>query len=559
MQRTWVLAPVAVVTVLAAQLGPPVPGPTRVAAPRSAAMEATVEAALAAANEAAGWQCALPHRPSAQRTLRSDRAALVFTEPSEPTDPGAASTDTSAKPIAGFGTGPGQNPRVRVTGTLARADSADTFAVPLRAGEVFSATVRGAGGTLEVRDPEGTLVEGSGIDRSGSYPSSSPLLGGGNATVDHVAAVTGTHTITIRPAKSGSSGASGSAGSAGDAVAPAPSAAAPGPAAAPAPDAPEAAAAPAPDAPETAATAPSSPNPPAEGTTGTAGTTGAAGVTGTTGGPSTSSTAKPAPAGRSYQVDLGIFRPTAATQQKIVLEFTGATIDTRRFGLETANNQAKLSPLSAFLTGFGLTAADQPALIARITDTVRENVSEALGGGTVDVTSADQPGSSSFGKPGVSRVVIGGSAKEAGIATVGLAESVDPGNFAKEETALVLLDRLSGAVANPAALSHYLPANVDKKTRVEFVGRAVGNIASHETGHLLGSWHTDAASGKHDLMAPGDVVGAFGFGADKIGGTSDDVRSRFAQDTFAPQEGFTGTEDTHNRTVVGLRGSPNPD
>ena len=42
-------------------------------------------------------------------------------------------------------------------------------------------------------------------------------------------------------------------------------------------------------------------------------------------------------------------------------------------------------------------------------------------------------------------------------------------------------------------------------------------------------------------MAPGDVVGAFGFGADKLGGTPDDQRARFGQDRYAPDEGFTGT------------------
>jgi hypothetical protein len=607
MQRTWVVVPVAAVTVLAVQFAAPVPA-TRPAAPPPEVQAASFEAALAEASDAVHWECALPHRATTQRALRSESSSLAFVEPA---GPNAAASDLAAKPITGFGTGPGQNPQVKVDGTLAGADSVDTYAVPLHAGEVFSATVRGAGGTLQVRDPKGQLVEGSSIDRSGIYPTASPLLGGGNATVDHVAAVTGTHTLTIRPSKPDATpegtDAKPDAGGAKpepdakpdvkpdatpEAGGATPEAAGAKPDASPdakpdvepdvkpdvKPDAnPDAKPDADPDAkPEATADANSDPKPNAA--------AGAAGVpvgtpaptseeatgtqppngTATQAAPNESATqpapaaAAPAPHDRSYQAELGIFRPTAALPQKIVLEFAGATIDTRKFGLETANNQVKLSGLTTFLPRFGLTAADRPELVKRITDTVRENLVAASGGGPVDVTSADNAGASGFGTPGVSRVLIGGSSQEAGISTVGISESVDPGNFAREETALVLLDRLSGPVTEAVSLSHYLPTTANHERRVEFVGRALGNIASHEAGHFLGSWHTDTATPKHDLMAPGDVVGAFGFGADKLGGTPDDVRSQFGQDTFAPQEGFTGTEDTRNRTLVGLRGVPSP-
>ena len=48
-----------------------------------------------------------------------------------------------------------------------------------------------------------------------------------------------------------------------------------------------------------------------------------------------------------------------------------------------------------------------------------------------------------FGKPNVSRLIVGGTIAESGIATIGIAQSIDPGNFATEETAVVLLDVLS--------------------------------------------------------------------------------------------------------------------
>ena len=38
---------------------------------------------------------------------------------------------------------------------------------------------------------------------------------------------------------------------------------------------------------------------------------------------------------------------------------------------------------------------------------------------------------------------MGGTIAESGISTIGIAESIDPGNFETDETALVLLDSLS--------------------------------------------------------------------------------------------------------------------
>ena len=50
-----------------------------------------------------------------------------------------------------------------------------------------------------------------------------------------------------------------------------------------------------------------------------------------------------------------------------------------------------------------------------------------------------------WGKPNVSRIVVGGTIAESGVDTIGIAQSIDPGNFETEETALVLLDVLSAA------------------------------------------------------------------------------------------------------------------
>jgi hypothetical protein len=86
----------------------------------------------------------------------------------------------------------------------------------------------------------------------------------------------------------------------------------------------------------------------------------------------------------------------------------------------------------------------------------------------------------------VTRVVVGGSIAEAVflVPTIGVAESIDPGNFALEESALVLLDLLSGPPEDPTAplggqlsLNHYLTPASD---RIGFIGRVLGETAAHE-------------------------------------------------------------------------------
>ena len=47
------------------------------------------------------------------------------------------------------------------------------------------------------------------------------------------------------------------------------------------------------------------------------------------------------------------------------------------------------------------------------------------------------------GSPNVSRLIVGGTISQSGIPTIGIAQSIDPGNFETEETALVLFDVVS--------------------------------------------------------------------------------------------------------------------
>ncbi|MER5261748.1 hypothetical protein ABTZ99_06650 [Actinosynnema sp. NPDC002837] len=256
-----------------------------------------------------------------------------------------------------------------------------------------------------------------------------------------------------------------------------------------------------------------------------------------------------------YDIKLEAFRPGTETAPRgsvhtIFLDFDGARVNTAIYG--GGGGLRDLSPLADFLPRWGLDAADERALIAAITATVRENLERDLIAKGLNprfavriLTSRDHV--DPWGQPNVSRVVVGGTIAETGISTVGIAQSIDAGNFGREETALVLLDEISAPAGPVWSLNTYVGPASDE---IAFIGRAVGNITSHEVGHMSGSWHTDRLNDAHGIMDPGgDPAVMFAVGPDGVGGTADDPDLDFTEDELSPAEGFTGTEDTVTRTA----------
>ena len=259
----------------------------------------------------------------------------------------------------------------------------------------------------------------------------------------------------------------------------------------------------------------------------------------------------------AYDITVEAYRPPlegSTPTQTLYLDFDGARVNTAVFG---GPGNRDLSPFAAFLADWGLTRADEDRVIDAVVAGVTENIKKDMVASGLNsrfklkvLNSKDNP--DPWGKPNVSRIVVGGTVAESGVDTIGISQSIDPGNFETEETALVLLDYLAAPAGDSeAALNSYLTPASDK---VAFLGHALGNVIAHEGGHFFGDYHTDNADDLPNVMdAGGAGFGTlFGVGPDGIGGTADDVDVDFGDSPFTPDEGFVGTEDTLGRIAFGV-------
>ncbi|MEE6258500.1 PPC domain-containing protein [Plantactinospora sonchi] len=255
----------------------------------------------------------------------------------------------------------------------------------------------------------------------------------------------------------------------------------------------------------------------------------------------------------TYDITVEAYRPGLEGQrprQTLFLDFDGQRLNTAIFG---GAGVRTLSPLRAFLGRWGLTNADENALIDSIIETVRENLHHDMVASGLNpkfdlriLNSRDH--ADPFGEPNVSRIIVGGTIEESGIPTIGIAQYIDPGNFGTEDSALVLLDVLSDPAGEETSLNTYVTEASD---RVGFIGQAVGNVTAHEAGHFLGDWHVDQFNDQPNVMDQGgNFPVMFGVGPDGVGGTADDIDVDFGEDVFNPGEGFTGIEDTLSRIAL---------
>ena len=263
-----------------------------------------------------------------------------------------------------------------------------------------------------------------------------------------------------------------------------------------------------------------------------------------------------------FEIDLRAFTsPLKEAEgnavQTVFLDFDGQVIDTGAifFGFPPGFILSDLSPLVDFLPGWGLTAADEDAVIDAIVASVEESlVTDIRRRGREPTQEIVLLNSRDHADPGddpnVSRIVVGGTIPELFIGTIGIAQSIDVGNFETSETAVVLLDLLSAPATNPNSLNQF--AIGPQATIIDLIGVGVGNITAHEAGHFLGNWHTDQFNDLPSIQDQGGNLANFiGLGPDGIFGTADDFDVDFGRDEFVPNEGFTGIEDTLNTIAIG--------
>jgi hypothetical protein len=260
----------------------------------------------------------------------------------------------------------------------------------------------------------------------------------------------------------------------------------------------------------------------------------------------------------AYDITVEGYRPPlqgARPVQTLFLDFDGARVNTA-IGGWGGPGVVTLSPFSAFLAKWGIPSTQEDDLIDAVVASVTESLKQDLIDSGLNTRFRLQIRNSKdhadpWGQTNVSRIVIGGTIAESGVNTIGIAQSIDPGNFDTEETALVLLDVLSNPAGPASSLNTYLTPASD---RIAFVSQAVGNVTAHEAGHFFGNWHTDNRSEQINLEDAGgaNYQNLYGVGPDNVGGTADDLDVDFHDDRFSPAEGFVGIEDTLGRIVFGV-------
>ncbi|HEY7087237.1 MAG TPA: hypothetical protein VH518_04055 [Tepidisphaeraceae bacterium] len=289
---------------------------------------------------------------------------------------------------------------------------------------------------------------------------------------------------------------------------------------------------------------------------------------------SASDSARPSANVGRYELDVRVARPAIESQpvgahQILFLDFDGAIVDYSDFAESRLPKKATLSPMSSFLTGWGLTAADENAVIDGVVARMKELLSDDIraNGLNGDYASTGQPGNfdieirnsrdqqDTWGiDPLVSRVVIGGTAEEAGLVGklagfFGENETNDIGNFKTNDQAVASLSWITDGIQF-AGVGAVAPV-----TQVDLVATGIAVLAAHEVGHIFGCGHTDQPAddfygGLPNVMDRG--VQAF-IGPDLLLGTADDRLPHLGVDGYnTSDEGITGINDTLNTVAFGL-------
>jgi hypothetical protein len=266
---------------------------------------------------------------------------------------------------------------------------------------------------------------------------------------------------------------------------------------------------------------------------------------------------------QTYSLRLEARRPSIeaepiGTRQIVFVDFDGATISPGTFGLPVTT---RIPSMIDTLVGFGFTPQDENALIDGVMAVIHNRFNTQLSAfgangyyrqdgvpGAFDIefrNSRDH--ADPWGLPNVSRLIVGGDEFDLGIPTRGIAESVDIGNFDREETGIVLPGVMfPEIVAIPRAPGLSL---------LSAMAAGLGQTGSHEIGHFIGARHQFNGNNVRTLMDSGGQeygVSRLGTGVDGIWGTADDIDIGFGRDRYAIVEGLIGTVDHRATMAFGL-------
>ncbi|WP_281986556.1 T9SS type A sorting domain-containing protein [Aquimarina aggregata] len=268
-----------------------------------------------------------------------------------------------------------------------------------------------------------------------------------------------------------------------------------------------------------------------------------------------------------YAAEIVAARPgleiNKGQKQIIYLDFTGSDFKQRDFfnvpdsvsvGDPELDKERFLSPFGDFLENWGIenNRLNRTRITADITDVVKENLQRDLIASGINfnfnVEIVSDYGNAILGDRipkllearGVpyGRVIIGGTIEESGIGTIGIANSIDPGNYSLTDEALVLLDVLSDVNPNAGASINNIP-RADGVPIEDLVSLVVGNVTAHEIGHYIGNFHTTVTNDVFSIMDEGgNILSLVGIEAGAAFGDPSTVDVDFSQDTYSLRELF---------------------
>jgi hypothetical protein len=273
-----------------------------------------------------------------------------------------------------------------------------------------------------------------------------------------------------------------------------------------------------------------------------------------------------------YNLRLQAFRNTmeqqgVGTKQIVFVDFDGATIRGDIYGIP---GTLRIPSLIDSLTPYGIRPSDIDPIINKAMAQLQEDFTGSLPSlaqngwysgsgvpGQFDIefrNSRDH--ADPWGLPNVTRYIVGGDRDDYGFLTYGVTESVDVGNYDREETAIFQVEEIFNPF-NDLAIDIDLIPRSPSSTLNDLIGHAIGFVGSHELGHALGGFHTDATNLLIQIMDSGGGPFAtqqlWGLGLDGIYGTADDVDIDFGTDRYEPLELlFLGQQDSAATVAFGL-------